>query len=52
MIAFFDVIEHVRNTLEFMQRVNRRTKKSGNIYCDTIIGQLVRKTVGQPLDGI
>lgn len=35
VIAFFDVIEHVRNPLDFMSRVNRLLKESGKVYIVT-----------------
>jgi len=35
IVAFFDVIEHVRNPLDFMTRVNSLLKKSGRVYVVT-----------------
>lgn len=35
VIAFFDVIEHVRNPLNFMKRVNWLLKKNGKIFIVT-----------------
>jgi 2-polyprenyl-3-methyl-5-hydroxy-6-metoxy-1,4-benzoquinol methylase len=35
VIAFFDVIEHVRNPVDFMTRINSLLKKSGKIYIVT-----------------
>ena len=35
VVAFFDVIEHVRNPLDFMVRVNNLLRKSGKVYIVT-----------------
>jgi 2-polyprenyl-3-methyl-5-hydroxy-6-metoxy-1,4-benzoquinol methylase len=35
VVAFFDVIEHVRNPFDFMNHVNRLLKKSGKVYIVT-----------------
>ena len=35
VVAFFDVIEHVRNPLDFMARVNSLLRKSGKAYIVT-----------------
>ena len=35
IVAFFDVIEHVRNPVDFLTRVNGLLKKSGKVYIVT-----------------
>ena len=35
IVAFFDVIEHIRNPVDFMMRVNRLLRKSGKAYIVT-----------------